>query len=401
MNIVPMRSPVATLAVAVLFAACASSEAANVTAGADPPAPDAGPTSDAQADDASPPPAPPLPRLVVAAHGGLSIWNGVLTADRSPDTTLTQGGLNAGATALQVDGDRLLAARDVSGGNVAILAFDAARTVDKTTAPAAVIPRVARPIERLLVDRSDRLWVSDGQNYALFENAKTLGNDATPRAELVAAAFGNVTRPGFALEPLSNNLYFGAVDPAGGVWIWPESGYLEGGGSRSLVALHDGGYGALVLEQDRLYAVGKHGGVHQPDQSTSLDGTAGVAIWDAVSFIDKATDPTVTLRTGYTSASLLVDCVVRNDVLVVASQGDDTVMVYERASQISADRAPDFVLANPAMKAPARVVLGADSRLYVMTGSGVVVFADVATTPTFVAAITTGLEAPKDLTLVE
>jgi hypothetical protein len=76
-------------------------------------------------------------------------------------------------------------------------------------------------------------------------------------------------------------------------------------------------------------------------------------------------------------------------------------MIYKTASAISTDQPPDVILTHVQMKAPSRVLLGPDGRLYILDRDGVLIYRDVKTTPTFVTEVTMGTLAPVDIALVE
>ncbi len=114
------------------------------------------------------------------------------------------------------------------------------------------------------------------------------------------------------------------------------------------------------------------------------------------------TAPAVILRSGFPPGQIFIaDLAVRDDVLAVPLRDRSSVLIYEHASQIRADRAPDAVLTSPALSAPTRVLFGASGRLYVLDDDGVLIFQPGLVGWAFVAEIKTGLTAPRDLALVE
>ena len=198
--------------------------------------------------------------------------------------------------------------------------------------------------------------------------------------------------PSVAFESASDRLFGGQMSGAGTL-AW-NGASKRTGTVVSDFKVADGAYSTMQISGDRLYAGGTHG-----------DGTAGVALWSMARQVAGATAP-VLLTKRYQAWKLISHLVVRGglDVLVVAARDQNQVFVYTKASSITADRAADFTINaadRPEMSLPRRVAVDGSGRLYVTDNHGILVFKDVATNPTFVTELKSGVSGPTDVLVLE
>ena len=341
--------------------------------------PDAPPGGDAAIDgtgsDGNMPP-DKVP-LVVASTHGILVWrdSAALTADAAPDVTINGFGLAMGTTALAAHGDRLYVGRTANPGGIlvpALLAFDAAHSLTDSSSPAVQIPR-PHEATTLRVDANDHLWADEanlGGQVVRFDGASTLAMDATPKA-----VFTNPKNnlPAFALEPVSDRLYAGQVTGSG-IIGWNQASTKTGTLPPDFT-FAAGSYTSMQIDTDRLYCAG--------GTSSSSGNAVGVTIWPHISGV-VLPPPPIHLTTGF-ALGRLPHLAIANDTLAVAARDENKVFVYLHASAITADRAADAVLTDH-IKSPIRVALEGD-RLYVADAEGIAIFANVSTTPTFVAKL--------------
>src|SRR5262249_14992120 len=106
-----------------------------------------------------------------------------------------------------------------------------------------------------------------------------------------------------------------------------------------------------------------------------------------------------TVTSGYTKGYFISHLLVRGDVLAVAARDQNAIMIYKKASSITADVAPDFTITDPKMTLPSHLALDGAGRLYAVDQDSVLVFRDVATGPTLATEITPGGERPAAVAL--
>jgi len=333
-----------------------------------------------------------LPRLVVSSAQGISIWDRAhqLSADRAADVMLSVGGPAGGVGPLAVGSDRIFAAVNGASGGVVVL--EQASTLGGAAAP--LMTMAGLQVSKLSVVQ-DRLYAMSTVaacagpsciGLRVFDGAGGLGAGATWRTNLFHM-WGQL--PSFAVLGPTARVYAGQISGAG-LLVYGATSTRTGDQPASF-ALDPGAYWALGVEGDQLYAGGD-----------AEVGHSGVSIWTGALSASGATAPAVTLRSGFPPGQIFIaDLAVRDDVLAVPLRDRNSVLIYEHASQIRADRAPDAVLTNPALSAPTRVLFGAAGRLYVLDDDGVLIFQPGLVGWAFVAEIKTGLTAPRDLALVE
>lgn len=323
--------------------------------------------------------------LLVASSDGVLVWrdSAAISANVAPDLVVTQGVSN-GATALAVAGDRLYVGHQATGlPQASIVAFGQVHALTAAATPTAVVPRGRGPTV-LRVDATDNLWVAEGLTAPLrFAAASSLTNASTPAATYTHP-FSQI--PAFAFEPISNILYGGQISGAGTL-AWQQANLRTGEVTKDFTLCTTScGFWSMTIANDRLYAAGHND-----------DGSTGVSIWPQVHLQPTATTAVV-LKTGYTTG-FVADVAVGGDVLAVAARDQNRIMIYLHAAAITADRAPDFALTVPELDGPSRIVLDDHGRMYVIDHTGVLVFRDVATAPTLVTKLTTGVAGPLDVAL--
>ena len=240
------------------------------------------------------------------------------------------------------------------------------------------------------VDGQDDLWIAynNGESQIdRFAGASTIGSAATASATYTHP---NKQLPSFAFEPVSNRLFVGQISGAG-MLAWDSATTLSGSPTFDFT-LASGAFWAMAVDpdHDRLYAGGQY-----------ADAKYGVAIWPSASALAAAAQPTVTLMIASNQNTVISVLVGRDDVLAVANRDQDVIEIYLHASAITTDRAPDFTISDTHLSKPTRLAIDAAGRLYVVDANGVLVFGSIATAPTFIAELTTGLGVPADLALVE
>lgn len=333
-----------------------------------------------------------LPRLVVSSGEGISLWDRAnqLSADRPADVRLSVGGPAGGVGPLTVGSDRIFAA--VTGGSGGVVVLDQASTLGGSAAPLMTLAGLQ--VSKLSVVQ-DRLYAMSTiaacaglscTGLRVFDGAGGLGAGSTWRTNLFHM-WGQL--PSFAVLGPTARVFAGQISGAG-LLVYAATATRTGDQSASF-ALDPGAYWALGVEGDQLYAGGD-----------AEVGHSGVSIWSGAMSASGPTAPAVILRSGFPPGQIFIaDLAVRDDVLAVPLRDRSSVLIYEHASQIRADRAPDAVLTSPALSAPTRVLFGASGRLYVLDDDGVLIFQPGLVGWAFVAEIKTGLTAPRDLALVE
>jgi len=344
------------------------------------PAQDGGSTGDGKSGDDGGDAAPNRdPALAVASNDGVHLWKhaAALASDTAPDATLGASGLSDGASSLAGANGHLWVGR--AAGELGVLRFDDAASLTSASTPSATLPTTAAATS-LAID-GGLLWANLGGTIAMFADATT-----APAASFVHP-FEQIM--GNAYDPVSDRLFGGQISGAG-VLAWNQA-HTKTGPSNDDFVVADGGhaYWTMQIAQNRLYAAGAH-------SSTE----SGVAIWPNASGISGPAAP-ITLTDGYDRGKFISHLIVRDDVLAVAARDQDVIYVYEHASAITANRAADFTLTHPSLVRPNRLAIDANARLYAIDDDGIVVFANVSSTPAFVTEIKSGVGQPSDIALIE
>ncbi len=254
---------------------------------------------------------------------GVGIWrpdDGVIDGDAAP-TSVIGGATNAvidGSYGVHHDsrGDTLI----VGDINTATIRFwDGVSALDGDAAPTRVLTGASTQITsdnayEVYVDETrDLLYVAYSDGVFVFANAATIDGDVAPVRTITGATTGLVT------ADRDKRLFVDEVN-------------------------------------DRLYVV---------------DGdTATVLVWDAASTVDGDTAPSRTIVGGNTGFNfpwgIAVD--VGRDILYVADESADAVFIFDGASSLDGDVAPDRILmgATSTLAGPAGIdVDPISNRLYV------------------------------------
>ncbi len=309
-----------------------------------------------------------------------------IAGDLAPDAMILTG---TPVVSLAASWPHLFASRGKVGAPGGIIFRFDAQDLTSTSTPAV---SVARPgvVTTLIAGADDLLFSAERLgNVEMWSPASKLTDASAPTATFVHSS---QQLPSVAFESASDRLFGGQMSGAGTL-AW-NGASKRTGTVVSDFKVADGAYSTMQISGDRLYAGGTHG-----------DGTAGVALWSMARQVAGATAP-VLLTKGYQAGKLVSHLVVRGglDVLVVAARDQNQVFVYTKASSITADRAADFTINaadRPEMSLPRRVAVDGNGRLYVTDNDGILVFKDVATNPTFVTELKSGISGPTDVLVLE
>jgi hypothetical protein len=354
---------------------------------------DAGAAPDAA--DGAPDSGPPMvTRLFVTTQAGVAIWNNpdAIAADVAPTTTLSDTSVaSAKSRGMALLGKRLFVG---ATGNPVIVAWDSADTVSGNAAPSVSLPSSAvtginNVFDSIYVDPgTNTLWpVSFNNGAQVFINASTLNSSAFSRAQLTHS-FQQL--PGFAFDSASKRLFQGQISGAG-MLAWNNADTKIGIFSTpDFTVVQNLAFWSIAIAQSRMYGA----------SSTS---PVSIAVWTNVGNVSAPTAPAFSLSgagSGLPANNGFIPHVaVTNDVLVVTLQGN-LVNVYKNASTLAGQTVPTAAITTN-VNQPKKTVLSKSNKLYILDTEGVAIFKDVTTTPTFVAKVKMGLNAPKDIVLME
>ena len=321
---------------------------------------------------------PRVPRLIVAGSGAssLAIWNNVdqLDRDAAPAEHLP---MTNGVTALS-HAPGVLA---VGLQNMGVAVFDAPRSLNDGQAPRVTVSvgggAAIRDVERWEED----LWVltKSGRLHKLADFPR-LTSASTPRQVVTPLILDAMTLAPFA--------------GGASVLVSASSGRMLLSGTSSSTNFSDENQIALSPNAAHRLACA-HATLFSAD-----DASRKLELRRTIDFLSPRSGPDLTLDTQLGG---ILQLSVQHDVLVVVGTG--SVALYTQASTLIARKTvpqkPDFLITDSSINGPIGAMLSVTGMLFVLDGNGVSVFRDVTKQATFVTKITSGINQPTALTLIE
>ena len=342
--------------------------------------------------------APVVARLFVSmADDPVAVWEDVdtIAVDSGPSFSLQDASVANGARGLALASDRLFVGGE--GASALLLAFDAAATLTQATAPTATIPAAqfisaggSEGADLITVDgASDSVWTTTfAAGTELFGGASSMTSAATADA-LFSHAWQQL--PAFAYDASGDRAFLGQISGAG-VVVWNNALGASGTPAQSFTLASNVAAWSMAIAEDRLYAIGAHGGA-PPAES--------ISVWDGVSSLSAPSAPTFTMGTG--SGIAVNDfspyVAVQNNVLIACIQAGK-VLLWDNASALSGEAAPSQTLTG--LSSPRKAILGPTSgRLYVLESDGVSIFDSPTTAPVLAVKLSNGVASTRDMALLE
>jgi len=240
-------------------------------------------------------------------------------------------------------------------GNNAILSFRRATYVNGNATPNTNLAGASTTISgptHIFVDRTnDRIFIANttANSVLIYDHAsKATGNTAPSRT--LAGATTNLNLPGGIFVDTSNNFLYVANAGGNSITVYNNASTVKGdtAPSREITGLNNtpGGLG-VDTRRNILYC--------------ALTGTNSVAVWTLAAQVNGATPPTRTI-TGLNTLLNAPDGIymdIATDRLYVANPGGNCITVYETASMANGNIAPNRTLigANTLLNSPRDVTI--------------------------------------------
>jgi len=323
---------------------------------------------------------------------------------------LVLGACGGGGGGNNNDGPATLFVSDVGTDLVSI--WRPVDGVDGDVAPDSVIGGLAnsgidQPYGIFYDPRGDTLIVGDtnSDSVKFFDAVSALDGDVAPTRTLKGPATLLVGGNGYEVfVDTTRDLLYLAV--SGGVFVYANASTIDGDVApvRTITGVATGFSGNRDM---RLFVDAAHDRLYVLDSDN-----AALMVYDAASTVDGNAAPDRVLTGGNTLFNFPwgIDVDVGRDILYVADESNDEVYVFDNASTVDGDLAPDRVLSGAAttLSGPADIEVDpATDRLYVTNSNpaAVLIWDGASTVDGEVApnrsitGVATDLDAPKDLAL--